>query len=143
MNVLAAAAGLQATRNGATGQIRNFHVASRGALSLRAVSETLRRDEASGWRESSTPERFRYSSKTYPAIPVPARRPDGRATHRKEVSRRNRSQVGIPCDLVGPRASPFGEISFGQGLQTPGDPPEEMFPVPGSRGDRKSVVEGK
>lgn len=32
--------------------------------SLRAVSETLRRDDAGGLRASSPPERFRYSSKT-------------------------------------------------------------------------------
>src|ERR1017187_2044697 len=57
----------------------------------------------------------------------------------KEVSRRDRSQVGVACDLVGPRASPLREISLGQGLQTPGDPPEEMFPVPGSRGFLKHL----
>jgi hypothetical protein len=29
-----------------------------------------------------------------------------------------------------PPARAFGEISFGQSLQPPGDPPEQMFPVP-------------
>src|ERR1022692_2236801 len=69
----------------------------------------------------------------FPAILPSARHPDRFAAHDKEVARRNHSQVSIPCDLVRPRASPFREISFGQGLQTPGDPPEEMFPMPGSR----------
>src|ERR1039458_8495253 len=69
----------------------------------------------------------------FPAILPSARHPDRFAAHRKEVARRNHSQVSISRDLVRPPASPFGEISFGQGLQTPGDPPEEMFPMPGSR----------
>src|ERR1022692_724379 len=73
-----------------------------------------------------------FSTPAIPAIPVPARRLDTFAAHGKEVVRRDRSQVGIPRDLVRPPASPFGEISFGQGLQVPGDPPEEMFPVPRS-----------
>ena len=63
----------------------------------------------------------------------PRRRLDALAVHAKEVSRRDHSQVGILRDLVRPPASAFGEISFGQGLQPPGNPPEQMFPVPGSR----------
>ena len=55
----------------------------------------------------------------FPAILPSARHPDRFAAHRKEVARRNRSQVGISCDLLRPRASPLREISFGQGLQTP------------------------
>jgi len=42
-------------------------------------------------------------------------------------------KIGIPRDLQRPPARPFGEISFGQGLQTPGNPPEEMLPVPSLR----------
>src|ERR1039458_962364 len=67
------------------------------------------------------------------AILPSARHPDRFDAHDKEVARRNHSQVSIPCDLVRPLASPFGEISFGQGLQTPDDPPEKMLPVPGAR----------
>ena len=76
----------------------------------------------------------------FPAILPSARHPDRFAAHGKEVARRNHSQVSISRDLLRPRASPFGEISFGQGLQTPGDPPEEMFPVPGSRFFLKSLL---
>ena len=43
------------------------------------------------------------------------------------------AQIGILRDLTGPPASAFGEISFGQRLQPPGDAPKQMFPVPGSR----------
>jgi hypothetical protein len=53
--------------------------------------------------------------------------------HCKEVSRRDLAHVGIPGDLVGPPPSAFGEISFGQRLQSPGNAPEQMFPVPGAR----------
>jgi hypothetical protein len=76
----------------------------------------------------------------FPAILPSARHPDRFAAHGKEVARRNHSQVRISCDLLRSRANPFGEISFGQGLQTPGDPPEEMFPVPGSRFFLKSLL---
>jgi hypothetical protein len=66
-------------------------------------------------------------------IPVPPRRLDSLAAHAKEISRRDRSQVGILCDLLRPPARPFGEISFGQRLQTPRNASEEMFPMPASR----------
>jgi len=39
--------------------------------------------------------------------------------------------------LAGPLASPFGKVSFGQGLQPPGDAPEQMLAVPASRLLRK------
>ena len=55
------------------------------------------------------------------------------AAHGKEVPRRDLPQIGILRDLAGPPASAFGEISFGERLQPPGNPPEQMFPVPGSR----------
>ena len=77
--------------------------------------------------------RQRQAAILLPAIPVPWRRLDALASNGKEVSRRDHSQVGILRDLVRPPACPFGEISFGQGLQPPGDPPEQMFPVPASR----------
>jgi hypothetical protein len=35
--------------------------------------------------------------------------------------------------LAGPLASPFGKVSFGQGLQPPGDAPEQMLAVAAAR----------
>jgi hypothetical protein len=69
----------------------------------------------------------------YPASPVSSSRFNLLTVHCKEVSRRNRSQIGIPRDLVGSPACPFAEISFGHCLQPPGDPSKEMFPMPASR----------
>jgi hypothetical protein len=77
--------------------------------------------------------RQRQAAILFPAIPIPSRRPDKLAVHGKEVSRCDCAQVGILRDLVRPPARPSGEISFGQGLQTPGDAPEQMLPVPDSR----------
>jgi hypothetical protein len=68
-----------------------------------------------------------------PADSGPPRCLDRLAVHSKEVRRRHHSQVGIPRDPERPLARPFGEISFGQCLQTPGDAPEQMFPVPDPR----------
>src|SRR5450759_2918215 len=56
-----------------------------------------------------------------------------RAPHVKEISRCDRSQVGVPCDLAGPLASPLGKISFEQRLETPGDPAEQMPAMPALR----------
>jgi len=66
----------------------------------------------------------------FPAIAVSPRCPDALSVHGKELGWRDHTQVGIPRDLLRPTASPFREISFGQGLQTPGNAPEQMFPVP-------------
>jgi len=66
-------------------------------------------------------------------IPVPSRRPHAFPAHGKEVWRCNGSQIGVPGDLVCPPARPFGQIAFGQCLQTPGVAPEQMFPMTGSR----------
>jgi hypothetical protein len=77
--------------------------------------------------------RQRKAAIRFPAIPAPSCRLDALAAHGKEVSRRDRSQVSVLRDLVRPLARPFGEISFGQCLQTPGNPPKQMFPVPRSR----------
>src|ERR1035441_7252747 len=77
--------------------------------------------------------RQRQTAIRLPPIPVGGCCLDALPAHGQEVSRRDRSQAGILRDLVRPPASPFGEISFGQGLQTPGNPPEQMFPVSRSR----------
>src|ERR1700693_1722680 len=67
------------------------------------------------------------------AVPVPSCRPHALAVHRQEVARRHLPHLGIPCDLLRPPARPVGEISFRHDLQTPGNPPEQMFPGPGAR----------
>jgi hypothetical protein len=68
-----------------------------------------------------------------PTIPVPSRYLDRFAAPGKEVAGSDLAHIGIARDLVCPPARPFREISFGQGLQTPGNPPEQMFPVPDAR----------
>jgi hypothetical protein len=64
-----------------------------------------------------------------PAILAPSSSLHALASHREEVSWRDHSQVGILGDLLCPSACPCREISFGQGLQTPGNPPKEMLPM--------------
>ena len=59
----------------------------------------------------------------FPPILPSARHPDRFAAHRKEVARCDHSQVGISGDLLRPRSSPFGEIAFDQGLETPTELP--------------------
>jgi hypothetical protein len=44
--------------------------------------------------------------------------------------------------LAGPLASLLGKVSFGQGLQPPGDSPEQMLAVPTSRLLRKLRIPG-
>jgi hypothetical protein len=73
-----------------------------------------------------------YAAIQFPAITL-SRRLDALATDAQKVSRRECSQVGVLGDLERTRTRPLGEISFGQSLQSPGDPPEQLFPVPGSR----------
>ena len=63
----------------------------------------------------------------------PSRRLHRLAADAKEVSRRDLSQVGVLRDLVRPPTSPLREIAFGQRLQPPGNPPEQMLPMAGSR----------
>src|SRR5436190_21575909 len=65
-------------------------------------------------------------------MPVP-RRLDTFSANSKEVARSDHSYIAILRDLLRPQARPLGEISFGQCLQTPGDPPEQMLPVGASR----------
>jgi hypothetical protein len=101
------------------------------------VAETLREDL--NQKNSSFPlageqgARQGQAAVLLPAIPVPARRADALAANGKKVRRCDRAQVGIPRDLLRPVAGAFREISFGQCLQPPGNPPEQMFPVPRSR----------
>jgi hypothetical protein len=47
--------------------------------------------------------------------------------------RRDLPQIGILGDLLCPPARPLGEIALGQRLRLSGNPPEQMFPMPGSR----------
>lgn len=62
------------------------------------------------------------------AVPI-SRRLDAFAREAKEVSRSVNSQIPILRDLLRPFARPLGEISFGQGLQPPSNPPEQMLPM--------------
>src|ERR1035437_6548129 len=64
-------------------------------------------------------------------LPVPSLRLNRLATDAKKVSRRDLPQVGILHDLVRPRTCPLREIPFRQRLQPPGNPPEQMLPMPG------------
>jgi hypothetical protein len=68
-----------------------------------------------------------------PATPVPSCDLDTFSAHHKEVPRRNLAQIGVLRDLACSPPSAFREISLGERLQPPGNPPEQMFPVPGSR----------
>jgi hypothetical protein len=61
------------------------------------------------------------------AIPIPRRRLYGLAFDMKEVSRRDLSQLGVLGDLLRPFPGPLSEIPFGQRLQPPRNPPEQMF----------------
>jgi hypothetical protein len=55
------------------------------------------------------------------------------AVHGKEPGWCDYAQIGIAGDFAGSPACPLGKISFGQCLQPPRDPAEQMFPVTGSR----------
>jgi hypothetical protein len=113
-----------------------LHRAERGIMP-RLVPESLRKDlDQNGPSFPLPPEhgaRQGQAAVLLPAIPVSPRRSDTLAFHGKEVRGRDDSQVGILRDLASPSLRAFGEISFGQSLQSPGNPPEQMLPVPRAR----------
>ena len=52
---------------------------------------------------------------------------DALATVDEEIARRDNAQVGVAGDLARTFPGRFGEITFGQSLQPPGDAAEEVL----------------